>query len=32
MFFYGQAANEVAVIATTDWDQGTRYAERREAA
>jgi hypothetical protein len=32
MFFYGQAANEVAVIATTDWDRGTRYAERREAA
>jgi hypothetical protein len=32
MFFYGQAANEVAVIATTDWDRGTRFAERREAA
>lgn len=27
-FFYGQAANEVAVIAATDWDEGMR--ERRE--
>lgn len=32
MFFYGQAANEVAVIATTDWDEGMPYAERHKAA
>ena len=31
-FFWGQAANEVGVIATTDWDAGMPEAERREAA
>jgi hypothetical protein len=31
-FFYGQAANEVAVIATTDWDQGMKHSRRRKAA
>ena len=31
-FFYGQAANEVAVIAFTDWDGGMPSAMRREAA
>jgi hypothetical protein len=32
-FFYGQAASEVAVIATTDWDQGmSPEARLREAA
>jgi hypothetical protein len=31
-FFYGQAANEVAVIAFTDWDEGMPSAMRREAA
>ena len=29
MFFYGQAANELAVIATTDWDAGTPGRTRR---
>lgn len=28
-FFYGQAANEVAVIAMTDWDAGMRGRQRR---
>ena len=28
-FFYGQAANEVAVIATTDWDAGMPQESRR---
>ena len=31
-FFYGQAANEVAVIASTDWDAGMPRARRRKAA
>jgi len=31
-FFYGQAANELAVIASTDWDQGMRSSARRKAA
>lgn len=31
-FFYGQAANEVAVIASTDWDAGTRRRSLRKAA
>lgn len=31
-FFFGQAANEVAVIAGTDWDAGMRAESRREAA
>jgi len=32
-YFYGQAANELAVIATTDWDQGmSAEARLREAA
>jgi hypothetical protein len=31
-FFYGQAANEVAVIAFTDWDEGMPSAMEREAA
>jgi hypothetical protein len=31
-FFYGQAANEVAVIAFTDWDEGMSSAMEREAA
>ena len=30
--FYGQAANEVAVIATTDWDAGMRKSRRRRRA
>jgi hypothetical protein len=32
MFFYGQAANEVAVIATTDWDAGMPGRRRRKKA
>lgn len=31
-FFYGQAANEVAVIASTDWDKGMPGKSRRSAA
>jgi len=31
-FFYGQAANEVAVIAGTDWDAGLPARRRRRAA
>ncbi len=31
-FFYGQAANEVAVIAMTDWDAGMRGEARRRRA
>ena len=31
-FFYGQAANEAAVIATTDWDAGMPARRRRKAA
>lgn len=31
-FFYGQAANEVAVIAFTDWDEGMSSAMERKAA
>jgi hypothetical protein len=31
-FFYGQAANEVAVIAFTDWDEGMPSAMERKAA
>jgi hypothetical protein len=31
-FFYGQAANELAVIASTDWDAGMRAKKRRKAA
>jgi hypothetical protein len=31
-FFYGQAANEVAVIAATNWDAGMPAASRRSAA
>jgi hypothetical protein len=31
-FFYGQAANELAVIALTDWDKGMPAARRRQAA
>jgi len=31
-FFYGQALNEVGVIATTDWDAGMRRRSRRRAA
>jgi hypothetical protein len=31
-FFYGQAGNELAVISTTDWDQGMRRKRRRKAA
>jgi hypothetical protein len=27
-FFYGQAANEVAVIAATDWDAGMKWSSR----
>jgi hypothetical protein len=30
--FYGQAANEVAVIASTDWDAGMRVKRRKKAA
>ncbi len=30
--FYGQAANEVAVIASTDWDAGIRSGRRRRKA
>jgi len=30
-FFYGQAANEVAVIASTDWDAGVQGRKRRKA-
>lgn len=32
VFFYGQAANEVAVIAATDWDAGMPKRRRRRAA
>ena len=31
-FFYGQAANELGVIACTDWDQGMSAKKRRRAA
>ena len=31
-FFYGQAANELAVIASTDWDKGMPAKKRRRAA
>jgi hypothetical protein len=31
-FFYGQAANEAAVIATTDWNAGMPAKKRRKAA
>jgi hypothetical protein len=31
-YFYGQAANELAVIATTDWDEGMPSDSRRQAA
>jgi|SRR5436190_2575323 len=31
-FFYGQAANELAVIASTDWDAGMPKSKRRKAA
>ena len=31
-FFYGQAANEIAVLATTNWDEGMRSRWRRKAA
>jgi hypothetical protein len=31
-FFYGQAVNEVAVIATTDWDEGMPSASQLKAA
>jgi hypothetical protein len=31
-FFYGQAANEAAVIATTDWNAGMPRKKRRKAA
>jgi hypothetical protein len=31
-FFYGQAGNEVLVIATTDWDAGMRSSRRRRKA
>lgn len=31
-FFYGQAGNELAVIATTDWDRGTVRRKQRKAA
>lgn len=31
-FFYGQAANEAAVIATTDWNAGMLAKKRRKAA
>jgi hypothetical protein len=31
-FFYGQAANELAVIASTDWDKGVKTALRGKAA
>jgi hypothetical protein len=31
-FFYGQAVNEVAVIATTDWDEGMPFASQLKAA
>jgi hypothetical protein len=31
-FFYGQAGNEVAVIATTDWEAGTSAEQRLKAA
>lgn len=31
-FFYGQAVNELAVIASTDWDEGMPSASRRKAA
>lgn len=31
-FFFGQAANELAVISSTDWDAGMRSRKRRKAA
>lgn len=31
-YFWGQAADEVGVIATTDWDAGTPASQRRHAA
>src|SRR5947209_4887258 len=31
-FFYGQAVNELAVIASTDWDEGMPSASHRKAA
>jgi hypothetical protein len=31
-FFYGQAANELAVIASTNWDSGTPARKRKKAA
>ena len=31
-FFYGQAVNEIAVIATTDWDEGMTATSIRKAA
>jgi len=31
-FFYGQAGNELAVIASTDWDAGMPKSKRRKAA
>ncbi len=31
-FFYGQAVNELAVIASTDWEKGMPSASRRKAA
>ena len=31
-FFYGQAINELVVIASTDWDKGMASASRRKAA
>jgi hypothetical protein len=31
-FFYGQAVNEIAVIATTDWDEGMPATSIRKAA
>jgi hypothetical protein len=32
VFFYGQAANELAVMASTDWDEGMPAASNRRAA
>jgi hypothetical protein len=32
LYFYGQAANEAAVISTTDWDAGMPAKRRRKAA
>jgi hypothetical protein len=31
-FFYGQAVNEIAVIASTDWDAGMMSQSERRAA